>query len=120
MDLRERCEYFYGFGLRLNSLVAGTGLGTFLLTTFQQRYRALLARAPAASSSDAEGGKVWRRLTHEERVLFAQGEAAVALFISWRSVTHAQRMAKARAPAALPRKRAFRDVTNNGDNRSRR
>lgn len=68
--LREKCPYWFDFGLALASQCAGepafVGLGPMVVAAFQGRYRSLLSRAHTAVES-AEQLAFVRLLTREER-----------------------------------------------------
>ena len=70
MRLREKCPYWFDFGLALGAQCAGeapfAGLAVAVATAFRGRFRELLSRAHTACDSE-EQLQFLRLLTREER-----------------------------------------------------
>lgn len=65
-DLRTRCPYFYEVALRLDALGHFAGLGTFVHSCFQRRYK-VRARCPRCPWRLAHTGCSHIRELHSQR-----------------------------------------------------
>lgn len=88
-DLRIRCGYFYTAAGRVHDAMEATGQAdetfpAFIMSTFVNRYKELLTRAPVVESGP-EAFQVQSKLTVEELKLFNAASAAAAAHERWRA-----------------------------------
>ncbi|KAK9843549.1 hypothetical protein WJX81_008330 [Elliptochloris bilobata] len=87
-DLRTRCPYFYEVALRMDALGHFEGLGKFVHSSFQKRYKDLLTRAHAGEAGP-DATRLLATMSVEEAALFEAGRASVSAFDRWRLNGHA-------------------------------
>lgn len=110
--LREKCPYWFDFGLALSVQCAGEAafeeLASVVSDAFLARYRALLTRAHSAVES-AEQLAFVRLLSRDERHVFDAGRESMLAFHSWRYSTE-ERMEAAPIVRAMQRRRLTPDA----------
>ncbi|KAJ6808085.1 putative DNA replication complex GINS protein PSF3 [Iris pallida] len=82
VDLRFRSPYFYELGCKIAPQVADKTIGSFLLYTFDNRYKEILCKAH--STPVATVPKLLNRLTKEETNLFEAARSSMVAFRKWR------------------------------------
>jgi GINS complex subunit 3 len=88
-DLKSRCAYFYTVALRVHSAMQATGsidenFPGFIFSTFANRYRDLLAKAPTLDNA-AEVSDVQSKLSIEELQLFSAASNAATIHERYRA-----------------------------------